>query len=73
MSTLITGISELRTVSELGTIKDAAMLIDDGVVTWVGPANEAPAEAAKAGPRARAVLTRIGAPRVHLARRPARA
>lgn len=24
------------------------MLIDDGVVTWVGPANEAPAEAAKA-------------------------
>ena len=48
MSTFITGISELRTVSELGTIKDAAMLIDDGVVTWVGPANEAPAEAAKA-------------------------
>ena len=37
MSTFITGISELRTVSELGTIKDAAMLIDDGVVTWVGP------------------------------------
>ena len=48
MSTFITGISELRTVSELGTIKDAAMLIDDGVVTWVGPANEAPAEAAEA-------------------------
>ena len=45
MSTFITGISELRTVSELGTIKDAAMLIDDGVVTWVGPAAEAPEEA----------------------------
>ena len=48
MSTLITGISELRTVSELGTIKDAALLIDDGVVTWVGPAAEAPAEASNA-------------------------
>ena len=48
MSTFITGISELRTVSELGTIKDAAMLIDDGVVTWVGPADQAPEEAKQA-------------------------
>ena len=48
MSTLITGISELRTVSELGTIKDAALLIDDGVVAWVGRADEAPAEASNA-------------------------
>ena len=48
MSTFITGISELRTVSELGTIKNAALLIDDGVIAWVGPADEAPAEAANA-------------------------
>ena len=39
MSTFITGISELRTVSELGTIKDAAMLIQDGVIACVGPAD----------------------------------
>lgn len=50
MSTFITGISELRTVSKLGTIKDAAMLIDDGVVAWVGPATDAPAEAGQAEP-----------------------
>ena len=48
MSTFITGISELRTVSKLGTIKDAAVLIDDGVVAWVGPAADAPAEAGQA-------------------------
>ena len=42
MSTLITGISELRTVSELGTIKDAALLIEGEVIAWVGPASEAP-------------------------------
>ena len=45
MHTLITGISELRTVSELGTIKDAALLIDGGVIAWVGPAEEIPAGA----------------------------
>ncbi|WP_288833180.1 imidazolonepropionase [uncultured Corynebacterium sp.] len=45
MSTLLTGISELRTVSELGTIKDAALLMDGGVIEWVGPAAEAPAGA----------------------------
>ncbi|WP_291313897.1 imidazolonepropionase [Corynebacterium sp. UBA2622] len=43
MSTLFTGISELRTVSELGTIKDAALLARDGVIEWVGPASDAPA------------------------------
>jgi len=45
MHTLITGISELRTVSELGTIKDASLLIDGGVIAWVGPAEEIPAGA----------------------------
>lgn len=42
MSTLFTGISELRTVTDRGTIKDAAIVVDDGVIAWVGPANEAP-------------------------------
>ncbi|WP_115685686.1 imidazolonepropionase [Corynebacterium senegalense] len=45
MSTLLTGISELRAVSELGTIKDAALLMDGGVIEWVGPAAEAPSGA----------------------------
>lgn len=45
MQTLITGISELRTVSALGTIKNAALLFDAGVITWVGPADRLPAEA----------------------------
>ncbi len=44
MRTLITGISELRTVSELGTIQDASLLIDDSVITWVGPSAEAPTD-----------------------------
>ena len=50
MSTLFTGISELRTVTDRGTIKDAAILVDDGVIAWVGPANEAP-EAGSSGRR----------------------
>lgn len=45
MHTLITGISELRTVSALGTINNAALLFDAGVITWVGPADDLPAEA----------------------------
>ena len=32
MHTLITGISELRTVSTLGTINNAALLFDAGVI-----------------------------------------
>ncbi|EPD70181.1 imidazolonepropionase [Corynebacterium pyruviciproducens ATCC BAA-1742] len=42
MSTLFTGISELRTVSE-GTIEDAALVADAGCVAWVGKAGAAPA------------------------------
>ncbi|APT93736.1 imidazolonepropionase [Corynebacterium phocae] len=37
MSTLFTGISELRTVSKRGTIKDAAIVVEDGQISWVGP------------------------------------
>ena len=43
MSTLFTGISELRTVSERGTLNDAAIIAQSGTIAWVGPAAEAPA------------------------------
>ncbi|AKK03674.1 imidazolonepropionase [Corynebacterium epidermidicanis] len=43
MSTLFTGISELRTVSELGTLRDAALVATDGIIEWIGPASEATA------------------------------
>ncbi|AWB84869.1 imidazolonepropionase [Corynebacterium liangguodongii] len=42
MATLFTGISELRTVSTLGTITNAALVARDGVIEWVGPADQAP-------------------------------
>ncbi|MCT1585522.1 imidazolonepropionase [Corynebacterium sanguinis] len=42
MATLFTGISELRTVSALGTITNAALVARDGVIEWVGPADQAP-------------------------------
>ncbi|MCT1614248.1 imidazolonepropionase [Corynebacterium sanguinis] len=42
MATLFTGISELRTVSTLGTITNAALVVRDGVIEWVGPADQAP-------------------------------
>lgn len=43
MATLFTGISELRTVSEAGTLTDAALVAEGGEVTWIGPAAQAPA------------------------------
>ncbi|ATZ07224.1 TPA: imidazolonepropionase [Corynebacterium striatum] len=43
MSTLFTGISELRTVSDAGTLNDAALVVTDGTISWVGPADKAPA------------------------------
>ena len=43
MSTLFHNISELRTVSDAGTIKDGALLVDgDGIITWVGALNDLP-------------------------------
>lgn len=43
-ATLFTGISELRTVSEAGTLIDAALIADTttGTVAWVGAAGQAP-------------------------------
>ncbi|HEX3591243.1 MAG TPA: imidazolonepropionase [Pseudonocardiaceae bacterium] len=43
MSVLVTGIAELTTNDdELGTLTDAAVVLDSGVVAWVGPARGAP-------------------------------
>ena len=44
MSTLITGIGELTTNDdELGTLTDAAVILDGQQISWVGPAARAPA------------------------------
>ena len=57
MSTLFTGISELRTVSEAGTLADAALIANtDGTIAWIGSASEAPAADEKVDLGGRAVL-----------------
>ena len=44
MSQLVTGIGELSTLdAAFGTFADAAVVVEDGRVAWVGPAREAPA------------------------------
>src|SRR4051794_5050357 len=43
-SVAVTGIGELFTADpELGVVRDAAIVIEGGVVAWVGPAGQAPA------------------------------
>lgn len=56
MSTLITGISELRTVTERGTVKDAALVMENGIITWIGAADAAPAADTALDVGGRAVL-----------------
>lgn len=56
MSTLFTGISELRTVSERGTLNDAALIADHGTIAWIGPASQAPAADDQVDLGGRAVL-----------------
>ena len=58
-STLITNIRELTTnvgspVDLFGTLADAAVLVEDGLISWVGPSAEAPSadETVDAGGRA---------------------
>ncbi|WP_460802562.1 imidazolonepropionase [Microbacterium sp. GXF6406] len=41
MSTLITGIGELSTCTDAGILHDAAVLIEDGRIAWVGPSADA--------------------------------
>jgi imidazolonepropionase len=62
-STLITGIGELVTCdaslgdeSLLGVLHDAALVIDDGRVAWVGPAAQAPAADEHVDAAGRAVI-----------------
>ncbi|WP_165242066.1 imidazolonepropionase [Corynebacterium lizhenjunii] len=45
MRTLFTGISELRTVSVAGTIPEAALVVSDGTIEWVGAAHDCPVAA----------------------------
>ncbi|MCS3844148.1 imidazolonepropionase [Microbacterium sp. AK031] len=56
MSTLITNIGELTTSTEAGVLHDAAVLVEDGRIAWVGGAVDAPrsraAEFVDAGGRA---------------------
>ena len=57
MSTLFTGISELRTVAEAGTLADASLIAsEDGTIAWIGPAADAPAADKKIDLGGRAVL-----------------
>ncbi|NYK51087.1 imidazolonepropionase, partial [Salmonella enterica subsp. enterica serovar Typhimurium] len=61
-STLLTGISELVTNDpglgrgKLGILDEAAVVIEDDAVAWVGPAAEAPPTDAKHDFHGRAVL-----------------
>lgn len=57
MSVLITGIGELTTNDdELGTLTDAALVIVDGLISWVGQAGSAPDADARVDVGGRAVL-----------------
>jgi imidazolonepropionase len=62
MSTLVTVIAELVTNDPtagpglLGTVPDAAVVVDDGHVAWVGPASAAPSADRKVDVGGRAVL-----------------
>jgi imidazolonepropionase len=62
MSTLVTGIVELVTNDEalgdgiLGLVGEAALVVEDGVVAWVGPAASAPDADARIDVGGRAVI-----------------
>ena len=66
MSTLFTGISELRTVSEHGTLNDAALIADHGTIAWIGPASQAPAADDQVDLGGRAVLPGWVASHTHM-------
>jgi imidazolonepropionase len=62
MSTVVTGIAELvtndpsRGHDPLGLIFEAAVVVDDGIVGWVGPASRAPAADSRIDVGGRAVI-----------------
>lgn len=47
MRTLITNIGELSTCTDAGILRDAAVLIDEGRIAWMGSAADAPAGASE--------------------------
>lgn len=53
---LFENISELRTVSALGTLANAAIVADDGRIAWIGPTTQAPAADTRINLGGRAVL-----------------
>ena len=56
-SVVVTGIGELSTQDpELGTLRDAALVAEGGVIAWVGPAAEAPATDRRVDVGGRAVV-----------------
>ncbi|HEX4722089.1 MAG TPA: imidazolonepropionase [Pseudonocardiaceae bacterium] len=57
VSVLVTGIAELTTNDdELGRLTDAALVLDSGVVAWLGPAARAPVADVRVDVGGRAVL-----------------
>jgi imidazolonepropionase len=72
MARLITGIGELVTNSPelgagpLGVVADAAVVIDDGRIVWVGPATAAPAADIRQDLGGRAVVPGFVDPHTHL-------
>ena len=57
MTTLVTGIAELVTHDPaLGVLSDAALVVDDGVVAWVGPGVDAPSADTRIDVGGRAVI-----------------
>lgn len=55
-ATLFDNIGELRTVSDLGTLHDAALVSEDGIINWIGAAENAPACDDRVDVEKRAVL-----------------
>jgi imidazolonepropionase len=68
MTTLVTGIGELTTQDpERGTLHDAALVIDDELIAWVGPAASAPAADERIDVEGRAVVPGFVDSHSHLA------
>jgi imidazolonepropionase len=68
MTTLVTGIGELTTQDpERGTLQDAALVIDDELIAWVGPAASAPAADERIDVEGRAVVPGFVDSHSHLA------
>jgi imidazolonepropionase len=68
MTTLVTGIGELTTQDpERGTLQDAALVIDDELIAWIGPAASAPAADERIDVEGRAVVPGFVDSHSHLA------